>query len=151
MRSFLRALIVLLAAGVLMVSSTGVALAAAVVTRGMVTIEVEDRGPDGVSLYIPVPAAFLEVAADGMQMVIPDRELAKVKRAVGPWGEPVSGLIHKLADSPDAVLVSVTSANETVRIEKRGRNLEIEVHDSNSDVRISIPLPSVARVLSSLT
>lgn len=151
MKKLLRALTVLMAAGVLMFTSAGVALAAAVVSSGMMTISVEDRSADGVNLYIPIPAALIEAAAGGAQLLIPERELAKVRRAVGPWQESVGGVLDKLADAPDGVLVAVDSKTERVRIEKRGRNLEIEVHDHESDVSISVPLPSVARLLASFS
>ncbi|HSL82029.1 MAG TPA: hypothetical protein VLF66_04590, partial [Thermoanaerobaculia bacterium] len=58
---------------------TGVALAATVAATGIVTVQVEETGPDGVRLFVPVPAAVLDLGLGLATLAIPAKELARVR------------------------------------------------------------------------
>ena len=151
MKRILRFFAVLMIAGAVMVAGTGVALAAVVIHKGVVTVAIEDRSPDGVSLYLPVPAAFIEFGASAVQVFMPERERAALTRQLEPWRDSLHAAFQAIEDCPDAVLVNVETDNERVRISKEGRSLEITVHDRDADVRVSLPVDSFNRLLRSLS
>lgn len=151
MKRILRIFAVLMIAGAVMLAGTGVALAAVVVHKGLVTVAIEDRSPDGVSLYLPVPAAFIEFGASVASLFIPHHERAALTRKLEPWRDSLHAAFQAIEDCPDAVLVNVESDHERVRISKEGRSLEISVHDRDADVRISLPVASFNRLLRSLS
>jgi hypothetical protein len=151
MRRILRFFAVLMIAGAVMLAGTGVALAAVVVHKGVVMVSVEDRGPDGVSLYLPVPAAFFEFGASAVRVFMPDHQREALTRKLEPWRDSLHAAFTAIEDCPDAVLVHVETDHERVHIAKEGRSLEISVHDRDSDVRVSLPVASFNRLLRSLS
>ncbi len=151
MKRILRFFAVLMIAGAVMLAGTGVALAAVVIHKGVVTVAIQDRSPDGVNLYLPVPAAFVELGVDALALFMPDRERAALTRKIEPWRDSLHAVFQAIEDCPDAVLVSVESSRERVRIAKEGRSLEITVHDHDSDIRVSLPTDSFNRLLRSLS
>lgn len=151
MRTVLRAFAILAVAGALMLVGTGVTLAAAVIRSGVMTVSVEDRSSDGFHLFVPVPAAIVELGASTLPLWMPDDVRAELRRDIGPIAGSLLEAARELEDCPDAVLVSVVSDDERVRVTKDGRLLRIEVHSADADVSVSIPTSAITRVLSALS
>lgn len=138
----------LVAAGffAVIILGSGLLLAGTVAVGGLVTVKVEEQRADGTSLYIPVPAAFLDL---GLALV-PDHELAEVqadlRRDLGDWGPAFAASLDAFADCPDGLLLEAQDGAETVRIEKRGRSFLVHVNDGQTEVRVSVPARFLGRM-----
>jgi hypothetical protein len=151
MRTLLKACGILVLAGAIMMAGTGVALAAAVIHSGVMAVSVDDRSDDGVSLYLPVPAALVELGVGLAPLLMPEEAWREMRRELGPVVPGLLTAARALEDCPDAVLVEVVSDRERVRVEKDGRLLRIEVHSEDADVRVSVPASAITRVLNGLS
>lgn len=151
MRRALKALLILFACGALVLTGSGVALAATVVQSGVMTVHVDDRSSDGVRLFLPVPAALIEVGVGTLPLWMPDDELAEVRRQLAPWQPALRAAARALEEAPSAVLVSVDSPSERVRVAKEGRSLTVDVHSPDTDVRVSLPAHTLTRILDALS
>lgn len=123
------------------------ALAATVAATGTVTVKVAEHGPDGVNLYIPVPALVFDLALFAAPMVMPEDALDEARAELAPYREGLDALAAELADMPAGVLVEVESDGEHVRVEKTWRSFEIKVESSDADVTVSVPARVVASAL----
>ena len=123
------------------------ALATTIAATGTVTVSVHERGPDGVRLYIPVPALLLDAAVAFAPMVIPEEDLQEARREIAPYREAIEALAQQLEDMPAGVLVDVHSGDEHVRITKSWRSFEVEVDSPDTDVHVSVPSRMLSRVL----
>ena|SRR5215207_5964791 len=138
----------LIAAGffAVIVLGSGLLLAGTIAVGGLVTVKVEEQRGDGTNLYLPVPAALLDLGL----MVIPDEEMARVQadlqKDLGDWGPAFAASLDAFADCPDGLLLEAQDGAETVRIEKRGRSFLIHVNDGETEVRVSVPARFVGRV-----
>jgi hypothetical protein len=128
---------------------SGVALATTVVRSGMVSVQVDENGA-GDDLHIVVPAGLV-YAGLALAPTFAGDEMAEARRNLEEVGPELHSLLQELEDCPDAVLLEATSPGESVRIEKRGRSLEIHVHDAQSNVTISLPADLAARVVSAVS
>lgn len=123
------------------------ALATAVATTGTVTVSVHERGPDGVRLYIPVPALLLDAAVALAPLVIPAEELADVRREIAPYRDALEAFAKELEDMPPGVLVDVRDHGEHVRVTKTWRSFQVDVDSPDTDVHVTVPARMVSRVL----
>lgn len=151
MRRVLKVFVILAAAGAVLLATTGIALAAAVAHSGVMSIAVDDHGRDGGRLYIPIPAALIEIGAHTLPLVIPGDELAQLRHELAPYQEGLEALATELATMPDVTLVRVTTDHEHVRIVKEGRMLRITVDSADANIRVSVPAASFGRLLGALT
>ena len=126
---------------------SGVALATTVIRSGLVTVRVQEEGDN---LHIVVPAGLV-YAGLAVAPVFAGDELNRAGRDLDEIRPQLNALLQSLEDCPDAVLLEATSPGESVRIEKRGRSLEIHVHDAKSNVTISLPADLAARVVSAVS
>lgn len=147
----LKALLILFACAAVVLAGSGVALAATVVRSGLMTVHVDDRSADGVRLFVPVPAALVELGAGSLPLWLPAGELAGVRRQLEPWQPALQAAARALEEAPDVVLVAVDSADERVRVTKHGRSLSVEVHSPEADVRVSLPAHTLTRLLRALS
>jgi hypothetical protein len=138
----------LIAAGffAVIILGSGLLLAGTIAVGGLVTVKVEEQRGDGTNLYIPVPAALLDLGL----MVIPDEELARVQadlqKDLGDWGPAFAASLEAFEDCPDGLLLEAQDGAETVRIEKRGRSFLVHVNDGETEVRVSVPARFFGRV-----
>ena len=116
---------------------------------GVMTVRVHDPG-EGVNLYLPVPAALIEVAVAGSQSLIPDEELASIGVDLGELQPLVEEMLRTLDAQPDFTLVEVEDHDEHVRVYKEGGALKVEV-DGDVTVRVSIPTRAVRRTVARLS
>lgn len=129
-----------------MIVGSGLLIAGTIAVGGLVTVKVEEDRADGTNVYVPVPAALLDL---GLALV-PDEEMARVqadlREDLGDWGPAFAASLEAFEDCPDGLLLEAQDGAETVRIEKRGRSFLIHVDDGTSDVRISVPARFLGRV-----
>jgi hypothetical protein len=124
----------------------GLLLAGSIVTSGLVTVKVNETKPGGTNLYVPVPAGLLYLGLDVLPLLDHNHEMARARKEMGAWAPAVQAVAQSLEDCPDAVLVDVQERNETVKIVKVGRTIEIRVHGDDGDVHVSLPAHVFTRV-----
>ncbi len=122
-------------------------LATAVAVTGTVTVSVQERGPDGIRIYVPVPALLLDAAIALAPMLIPEEELAEARRELAPYRDGLEALADALEKMPAGVLVEVESDDEHVLITKTWRSFEIIIENDDADVRVTVPARLVSRML----
>lgn len=125
---------------------TGVALAATVAATGIVTVQVEETGPDGVRLFVPVPAAVLDLGLGIATLAIPAEELARVRAEAAPFHDALAAIARGLEECPDATLVEVVTDRESVQVTKRGGTLTIDVDADDGRVRVALPARTLTKV-----
>ncbi len=115
------------------------ALLATVASLGVVVVDVQEGGPGGHRIMIPVPLVFAQAALAAAPVVaeeelrIPDEALEHIGIA--------REILKALAAAPDGVLVRVEEPDEQVIIRKEGDNLVIRVHGKNGEeVSVNAPL-----------
>jgi len=114
------------------------ALLATVASLGVVVVDVQEGGPDGHRIMIPVPLVFAQAAlavapvVAGEELRIPDEALEHIGIA--------REILEALAAAPDGVLVEVEEPDEQVVIRKEGDKLIIKVHGKGEDVSVNVPL-----------
>jgi len=121
-------------------------LAGSLVAHGVVTVKVNEAKPDGTHVYVPVPAGLLYLGMDLLPLLDHNGELRKARHEMGPWAPAAAAALESFEDCPDAVLVDVRDHGETVKIVKQGRSINIEVHDHDGTVSISLPAHLFTRV-----
>ncbi|MGD2115862.1 MAG: hypothetical protein PVG07_12455, partial [Acidobacteriota bacterium] len=96
-------------------AGTGVALAATVMATGVVTVRVDEGGPDGTNLYLPVPAILIDLGFGVAEVAVPRDELARMRDEVAPYAPMLRTVADELERCPDAVLVDVVTNTESVQ------------------------------------
>jgi len=124
----------------------GLLLAGSIVTSGLVTVKVHEQKPGGTNVYVPVPAGLIYLGMDLLPLIDRNHGMDKARRQMGAWAPVAAAAMQSQEDCPDAVLVDVKDHNETVKIVKVGRSIEIQVHDNGEDVHISLPAHLFGRV-----
>jgi len=121
-------------------------LAGSLAVHGVVTVKVNETKEGGTHLYLPVPAGLLYLGMDLLPLLDRKGEIAKARHEIGPWGPVAAAALQSLDDCPDAVLVDVEERGEIVKIVKAGRSIEIQVHDGDGDVHVSLPAGLFSRI-----
>lgn len=136
-------LAVVAALAVLMIGS-GVLLAASIVRAG--TLQVKIHEPGGTNLDLTIPAAAVHLGLNVLPWVLDDDLGAEIRTDLGEYGPAVAAALMELEDAPDAVLVDVRNASESVRITKEGRSLEISVDNADGTFEITLPASLLGRI-----
>ncbi len=126
---------------------TGVALAATVMTTGVVTVSIEESGPQGTDLFVPVPAIALDLGLGIASIAIPPEERARMRAEVAAYVPALREMAHELEEIPDATLVEVVSDRESVRVIKRGGNFVIDVDSPDGKVHVALPAATLSKVV----
>lgn len=134
-------LVFALACGIFILG-TGFVIAA----TGMVTVKIDEAGPGGNRLYIPVPAILVHAGMAVLPALVEEDVWEEVRTDLGEWAPVAAEALRAVEDAPDAVLVEIESERESVRIEKDGRSLEIRVRDGKDSFEISLPASLLGRV-----
>jgi hypothetical protein len=130
-----------------LVVGSGTLLAASVVRSGMVTVKVHETGPHGEKhLYVPVPAALVNLGLDIMPMLAGEDVFGEIRSDLGDMGPAFAAALTELEDAPDAVLVDIQDGRENVRIVKNGGSLEVLVDSPDGTVEISLPASLLGRI-----
>jgi hypothetical protein len=147
-----RIFVAMLVAVAVTVVGTTTVVAATVVTSGVATVQIHDDGPDGVDLYLPMPAALLDLGLAVATVAMPADELAQIRAETAEFAPTVRALADELERMPDAVLVSVVTDDESVQVEKRGHHFHVSVDGSQGErIRVSLPAKSIGKVARFLT
>ena len=123
------------------------AFATAVAATGTVTVRVHERGPDGVNLYIPVPALLVDLIVFAAPRLMPEDALAEARQEIAPFREGLAILAEEIESCPSGVLVDVRTPDEHIRVTKSWRSFEVSVDSADADVRVSVPARLAGRVL----
>jgi hypothetical protein len=70
----------------------------------------------------------------------------EVRADLGEWEPVAAEALRAVEDAPDAVLVHVEDAHESLRIVKDGDRLEIEVQGHDGTVEVSLPADLLGRI-----
>ncbi len=119
---------------------------AAFISAGTVYISVQEKGSDRFNITIPVPVNLASAALS----FIPEENLEEIRAEIGPWMPVIEIVLEELARCPDAPLVEVENAHETVTIVKRGGKLVIDVDTRDETVHVSVPIRGVAKLVRQL-
>lgn len=153
MTGILRWTTVLAAILLVLTLGTGILIAGTVAATGVVSVRVHESGPDGVHLYVPVPAVLVEAAITMAPLVVRltgsgdvDRELARLRAEAGPWLPAVRSALAELDRLPDVTLVEVDGPAEHVSVRKHGRSLYVHAEEPGSRVSVVVPVRLVRRL-----
>lgn len=150
MGGFARVLTALAVAVAVTFLGTGVALAATVMSTGVVTVSVQEDGPQGHRIFVPVPALALDLGLGIAAMAVPAGELERIREEARPFVPALGSLARELERCPDATLVEVVTDRESVRVVKRGSSFLVDVDAEDGKVRVALPARSLTRVASFL-
>jgi hypothetical protein len=114
------------------------ALLATVASLGVVVVDVQEGGPDGHRIMVPVPLVFAQ-AALAAAPVIAEEELRLPDECLEHVGI-AREILEALAAAPDGVLVQVEEPDEQVLIRKEGDELIVQVRGKKEDVSVRVPL-----------
>jgi hypothetical protein len=124
-------------------ASVPLALTAAVAGTGIVVVDVEELGPGGHRIVVPVPLLAIRTAAALIPSQDAHLELGEASRHLGV----ARGVLQALAEAPDGELVRVEEPEEQVVIVKEGGLLRVHVHGRGEDVTVSVPLALALKAL----
>jgi hypothetical protein len=115
---------------------------------GNIEVSVREQGPDGVDLAFTVPAALVQTAL----AVVPSTAFREMcgDADVARWMPAVRAAQRELERLPDCVLVQVTDGDERVQVAKRQGRIVVEVHTEDDDVRVAVPVSTVAMAVRKL-
>ena len=134
-------------AGMLPAAAVAALVGGAVVyDMGAVRVSVDEKGKDGTSIHLVVPAALVSA---GIHLV-PDRELRKAAPEMGDemrqWLPVLRAAAAELQNCPDGSLVTVTGPGEKVEITLHHRTLIVHVDSEDETVQVTVPLGLVESV-----
>jgi hypothetical protein len=146
MGRFTRIVIALSVAALTVFLSVGVALAATVVHSGMVTVQVHEAGPQGTHVFVPVPAAAVDLGLGIASFALPAEERARIEEQIAPYRPALAAMVRELERCPDATLVDLQSDRQTVRVVKRGERFVIDVDAPDGQVHVAVPAHTVSKI-----
>ncbi len=142
-----RVLTALTLAFVMLFVGTGAALAATVMATGFVTVSVEEQGPNGTDVFVPVPAILLDLGLGVAAVAMPAEERARMRAEIAPYAPMLREVARELEELPDAILVQVETDRESVRVAKRGRSFQIDVDSPDGEVHVALPAATMSKVV----
>jgi hypothetical protein len=113
---------------------------------GVVVVDVQQSGPSGHHLVVPVPLAAARIAAEFVPQSARKLDVGEARRYLPAANE----VLKALAEAPDGELVRVEQPNESVRIAKVGRDLAIRVRNPEGEVSVDVPIALATAVLTEL-
>ena len=137
-----RWLVGILVGGTLAFTLTVGVTVASIYNAGMIAFDVDSPGDDRVQVAVPAGLANVAIA------LTPRALVRDVVDELDPGLlSAVRAGVEELERTEDFVLVDVTSSDESVRIEKRGKRLLINVDGDDGRFRVAIPLGTVRSAL----
>jgi hypothetical protein len=128
---------VILCAGVV----TGLALS--IHSLGSIEVSMKGHGCGGDDIELRIPGALAQAAL----MLTPDDLICDGRKAMFDKTPFASALCRALRDTPDFVLVEVETPDERVRVEKRGRELFIDINCPDETMRVRVPVRIVQGIV----
>lgn len=115
---------------------------------GILWVDVQEGGPSGHHIIVPVPLLAVQAAAAFVPAhAVREMELPAEAREALPAAERA---LEALAEAPDGELVRVEDRGETVIVRKVGNTLEIRVSGRRENVNVNVPLDTALDVLHGL-
>jgi hypothetical protein len=111
---------------------------------GTLRVRVQDHRHGGTDIALVLPA----VALDAALAVVPEHARAEIEldAEAAQVLSVLKDVCRDLEGRPDFVLVEAEGARERVRVEKKGGALLVSVESADESVRIEIPIASIAKV-----
>jgi hypothetical protein len=133
-----------------MLAKVGIAIAAPflgmallVGATGVMVVDVQEGGADGTHFVIPVPLVLAQAA---MTLAPADAKYIECPE-FAPYQDLTEKVLEELDDIPDAVLVEVQEAEESVRVWKEGSLIHVSVEDGGDQVECRFPIKSALQVV----
>lgn len=114
--------------------------------QGIISVNVQEKRPGGDHVRFFVPATVVPAA----MIFAPEAKLREAAERARPFLPAAQVAARELAGYPDTVFVEVTDGPEHVRIEKQGGNIVVDVDSPQETVHVSVPLRTIASVLSDI-
>lgn len=118
----------------------GVSVVALAYTTGTVYVDVESEDAD---FSLPLPGGLVPMALRFM----PREVCGDLRRDVGPSWEAVTTAVDEIDRIPDAVLVTVDSGADHVRVLKEAGRIVVRVESGRDHVNVSVPVRMVSSVV----
>lgn len=117
----------------------------AVRSAGSIHVKVHPK-TGGPSFSLPVPAAFVNAAADmaTMKNFECDGELEA-------WRPAIQAAMQEFEKYPDMTFVEVDSYDDYIRISKVANRLVVDVDSDEATVRVSVPPQTVRKFVNAMT
>jgi hypothetical protein len=115
-----------------------------VASSSFLVVDVQETGPKGMHVIVPVPLVFAQAALAFVPAGTGHVELPSEARENLPLARK---LLDALAEAPDGELVSVEDRRERVTISKLRGTLRVEVHGDHEDVSVNLPMGAASDVL----
>lgn len=112
---------------------------ATVAATGTITVRVKEHTPDGVNLWIPVPAILVDATLFAVPRLMPEDGLAEARAEIAPMLPALQQIADEIDRLPNAVFVAVDSPTETVRVGKSWGKLYVDVRSEDADVYVEAP------------
>ena len=120
-------------------------MAATFINAGVLIVDVREDGPDGNTIFVPVPLALARAAL----WFVPAEHLTVKEPEFAEHRELALRLLRELEKAGDADLVQVRDGDETVLVRKVGNIVEVHVSSDRENVDVRAPLAVVTRILES--
>ena len=147
MRPATRAFTILVGAVAVLVLGSSFLVAGSVATSGLVSVSVHEPGPDGLDLYIPVPAGLVEAALTLVPVVFSiagdehlEHELEQVRVELDEILPALEGLLEELEEMPDTTLVEVEGDDEYVRVRKVRDAIQVRIEEDGTRISVTVPM-----------
>ncbi len=134
-----------IATSILLFIGTGVFMLATVVYQtGILYVEVQEKGPDGCHLYIPVPVVLAHAAV----ACVPEKELREVRAELTPRKDLIVAACDAISDCPDGAFVEYRNGvEEHVTVTKQGGYLLVDVDSKSEKVKVRVPIWSIRNLV----
>ena len=139
-----RIFLIVLISAIVVVAATVGATVAAVYRSGTIAVAVQES--DGGEIRVGLPAALVRIAI----YFVPDSLLEEAVEELQPFVPAVRAGWDELRQAPDFVLVEIDTGDESIRVEKRNRELLVHVDSPDAQVQVAIPMGTVGALVSKL-
>lgn len=113
---------------------------------GVATVRMQERS-EGLNLYLPVPAALVEVAVFASDCALPTDVQLHLDAELGEWGPLLTAVMAALDESADTTLVEVQDGDDWVRVRKQGNKLSVEIEQPDLSLKVTFPSRAARRIV----
>ena len=114
---------------------------------GIIIVDVQEKGPSGYHLYIPVPVALLHAGL----LIVPKEELREVRQEIGQRKALIMGVCEQIYQCPDGSYLEYRSQHEQVTVKKEDGDLVVFVDSGQEKVRVEVPVFAVRNLMAQVT
>jgi hypothetical protein len=116
---------------------------ALVVGTGVLVVDVQESGPRGHRIIVPVPLLVAQAAARFVPAAHKPLDVPQLKAHF----REAERFAQALSDAPDGEYVRVEEREQTVAITKVRGTLQVRVHGRDEEVAVDVPLAMVGELL----